>query len=584
MAGAASAQLTFEELHQSEYVNSFYGGGTGSLGSTGGPNFGVFLTGAYVARDSDAGGGWSFANEPSPSNVITPQGELRANVPAGFGCFSVYYTASDMPHIAGCWDSLVFTSGPDGTGAVLGTMPLDATTFSGQGDPTGGPNGMANLWKFKSIDFGGSTAHSVKYVRADVPCNYEIIEFFDDLRFGCPPDPCTVGACSPCDLNNDGMLGYEDELMFLCQINGAGCCDCGDFNHDGDCATDADIEAFRLCFEDPSTQCGRNVNDFCGGAINLWSALGTFPFDDRYACGSYFGTLANPSAGFNMWSDVWYAWHANVAGATRVTATGSFPIAIAVYTGSACPVTAARLLVGSYNGVADFVASTSPGDYLIRIGGGNGFSPPPIGGQGTFSITQCRSNGGTTGVGALYTLTGPPSNIPWSWLITSNNGTFYDLKDPHAGPVPSNLTTFDVAVAFASSINNANTNIACANEQVHAYAIDTGDVFSAQLVIAASTPYKLFVGAADTPATCLVSTTLPACTFNPTIIRHPDCGSADFNGDGDLGTDADIAAFFACLSGFCCPTCGSADFNGDGDLGTDADIESFFRVLGGGSC
>jgi probable HAF family extracellular repeat protein len=62
------------------------------------------------------------------------------------------------------------------------------------------------------------------------------------------------------------------------------------------------------------------------------------------------------------------------------------------------------------------------------------------------------------------------------------------------------------------------------------------------------------------------------------------CGSADFNGDGDIGTDADIEAFFACLAGHCCATCGTADFNGDGDLGTDADIESFFRVLAGGGC
>jgi hypothetical protein len=30
--------------------------------------------------------------------------------------------------------------------------------------------------------------------------------------------------------------------------------------------------------------------------------------------------------------------------------------------------------------------------------------------------------------------------------------------------------------------------------------------------------------------------------------------------------------------------CGSPDFNGDGDVGTDADIEAFFRVLAGGSC
>jgi hypothetical protein len=62
------------------------------------------------------------------------------------------------------------------------------------------------------------------------------------------------------------------------------------------------------------------------------------------------------------------------------------------------------------------------------------------------------------------------------------------------------------------------------------------------------------------------------------------CPGADFDRDGDVGTDADIEAFFACLGGNCCATCGSADFNGDGDVGTDADIEAFFRVLAGGAC
>jgi probable HAF family extracellular repeat protein len=64
------------------------------------------------------------------------------------------------------------------------------------------------------------------------------------------------------------------------------------------------------------------------------------------------------------------------------------------------------------------------------------------------------------------------------------------------------------------------------------------------------------------------------------------CGSADFNCDGDVGTDADIEAFFACISGLCPPPpCSSdADFDGDGDVGTDADIEAFFRVLAGGVC
>jgi len=63
-----------------------------------------------------------------------------------------------------------------------------------------------------------------------------------------------------------------------------------------------------------------------------------------------------------------------------------------------------------------------------------------------------------------------------------------------------------------------------------------------------------------------------------------NCGSADFDGDGDTGTDLDIEAFFACLGGNCCASCGSADFDGDGDTGTDQDIEAFFRVLGGQAC
>jgi|GEM_PF-5690706 len=64
------------------------------------------------------------------------------------------------------------------------------------------------------------------------------------------------------------------------------------------------------------------------------------------------------------------------------------------------------------------------------------------------------------------------------------------------------------------------------------------------------------------------------------------CGSSDYNGDGDFGTDQDIEAFFACLGGQCCQNCwsGGSDFNGDGDSGTDQDIEAFFRVLSGSGC
>ncbi|HYE62730.1 MAG TPA: hypothetical protein VD997_12110 [Phycisphaerales bacterium] len=76
-----------------------------------------------------------------------------------------------------------------------------------------------------------------------------------------------------------------------------------------------------------------------------------------------------------------------------------------------------------------------------------------------------------------------------------------------------------------------------------------------------------------------IATLFPAPGTSP-------CGTSDFNGDGDSGTDQDIEAFFACIGGNCCPTCwvNGADFNGDGDTATDQDIEAFFRVLGGNPC
>jgi hypothetical protein len=65
---------------------------------------------------------------------------------------------------------------------------------------------------------------------------------------------------------------------------------------------------------------------------------------------------------------------------------------------------------------------------------------------------------------------------------------------------------------------------------------------------------------------------------NPPPCRPCD---ADFNQDGDVGTDADIETFFTSLAGH--GPFGS-DFNADGDSGTDQDIEAFFRVLAGGTC
>jgi hypothetical protein len=84
----------------------------------------------------------------------------------------------------------------------------------------------------------------------------------------------------------------------------------------------------------------------------------------------------------------------------------------------------------------------------------------------------------------------------------------------------------------------------------------------------------------------VLTLTLPQNGASPASACPLHCGSADFNCDGDVGTDADIEAFFSCLAGNCptWPCTNSADFNRDGDVGTDQDIEAFFRVLGGGAC
>jgi hypothetical protein len=100
----------------------------------------------------------------------------------------------------------------------------------------------------------------------------------------------------------------------------------------------------------------------------------------------------------------------------------------------------------------------------------------------------------------------------------------------------------------------------------------------------------IIIGGEGSLGTAVRLSSRDSSTARPSLVitysTPPACGTSDFNGDGDFGTDQDIEAFFACLAGNCCASCfpGGSDFNQDGDFGTDQDIESFFRVLGGGPC
>jgi hypothetical protein len=191
-------------------------------------------------------------------------------------------------------------------------------------------------------------------------------------------------------------------------------------------------------------------------------------------------------------------------------------------------------------------------------------------GNGTWTYEYAVYNFNADRAAGAFIVPLPPG------AVVTNTG-FHDV-DSHSGE-PFDLTDWTPAIN-SSSITWATTPYAA---NVNANALRWGTMynfrFTANVAPDANGSITLVLfkppnaGSPDTA----VYATVPA----PML---PACESADFNGDGDIGTDADIEAFFACLAGSCCATCGSADFNHDGDIGTDADIEAFFRVLAGLPC
>jgi hypothetical protein len=183
-------------------------------------------------------------------------------------------------------------------------------------------------------------------------------------------------------------------------------------------------------------------------------------------------------------------------------------------------------------------------------------------------------------------------------LFQIDGGDMWEFHGPCTDPRVVAQPASAVACRSAGSIFSVGS--VGGEPRSHAWQVQTGD---ADWLTISATPLSLPCGGsvvASSPSEPTTSITVTPCNgvnrYQIRCVVSNSCGSsisnqasltvntADFNGDGDIGTDADIEAFFACLGGTCCSTCGSADYNGDGDLGTDADIEAFFRVIAGGSC
>jgi hypothetical protein len=171
--------------------------------------------------------------------------------------------------------------------------------------------------------------------------------------------------------------------------------------------------------------------------------------------------------------------------------------------------------------------------------------------------------------------------IPAGAVVTNTDfhGVFCHSGEPYentaTNPAPWTATTTGGHVTFACTPYATNVN---------ANAIRWGTLYNFRFTanVAPSNGGAATIGlfkpaSAGSPATSVSA---------PAPVPGLGCGPADFNHDGNIGTDADISAFFGCLSGNCCPACDprGADFNGDGDVGTDGDIEAFFRVIAGGTC
>ena len=113
-AAAATFTLNFGGLQNGEQVLNYYDGGLGSLGSGGGPNYGITFTPALEA----------IAGVPpyGPLEIGWLNGTTATmDVAGGFsGSFSFYYQNSGLVTV---W------SGLDGTGTMLKSIPLTAATI-----------------------------------------------------------------------------------------------------------------------------------------------------------------------------------------------------------------------------------------------------------------------------------------------------------------------------------------------------------------------------------------------------------------------------------------------------------------------
>ena len=165
LASAAPIVLDFDGLNASlnEGPGSYYAGGSGSEGTTGGPNYGITFSPNTITGCTrpNACANTNSAGNPSGSNVIffLSGSAATMNVASGFDTgFSFFYSAANVPGVVNVY------SGLNATGDLLASLTLPVT-----GDGAGLPGcfgtnfcpyssiGVTFAGTAFSVDFGGTT-------------------------------------------------------------------------------------------------------------------------------------------------------------------------------------------------------------------------------------------------------------------------------------------------------------------------------------------------------------------------------------------------------------------------------------------
>ena len=470
-----------------------------------------------------------------------------------------------------CSNAIVYTTGSTATGTLAGA------TNDGEA-ACGASSSAADAWfvmtptqsGYLRLDTCGSTFDTVLSVHTACPgTNVNEIACDDD-----------AGSQAPCAGTFQSVLAFGVTTGTTYHIRIAGYAgSLGSYN-------------LHSVFIAPPNDACANAVAYAPG-LNITGVTAGATTDGSATCGALYKL-----------PDVWYVFTASCDGPVHFDTCGSnYDTVLSLHTG--CPGTTANQVAcndDSYNGgnnacgvnlQSGFDYTVTAGlTYHIRVSGFNGAS-------GVFNLHSYYISAGSDSCGSAPTVTdgsfnicncgastdGPEENLcPFCCADNQiNNDIWFKYVAPFNGTVDVSTCgspdpTFDTKLAiYAGGCTlNPDTAITCNDDA----SCGTAGTLSSVTFPCTRRPVL------PDPRRWLQRTSRGGATL--TITGHQGCGSAPTSTVTGTSAPTPISRPSSpAPAGHCLGPAlhlQRADFNHDGDIGTDADIESFFRVLAGGHC